>query len=241
MNAGLIEVNGGGLLSTTGMSNSGTIRVTAAALDVGVGARDFTNSGSIDLRSGAGLVFAPELTGLGLLDKTRAMIISGRNGGAWNGTGIQSATAQTSATSAVGYVSASSAVTWMGVPVRIGDILVRQTLLGDTNLDGNVDFTDLAKMAQYYNKPLTVSGASWWAAGDFNYDGQVDFLDLACLAQNYNTALTAAPIPGATPTFEQDLAAAFASVPEPAFLAPLLAAGGLALFGRRPRRRIGRT
>jgi fibronectin-binding autotransporter adhesin len=114
-------------------------------------------------------------------------------------------------------------------------VLVKKTLLGDANLDNAVDFLDLAMLAQNYNSNISAN-ADWWNRGDFNYDGSVDFLDLAAMAQNYNTMLPSAPIPGASASFEQDLAAAFAAVPEPSttMLITLLAACG---FARRSRRR----
>jgi hypothetical protein len=56
------------------------------------------------------------------------------------------------------------------------------------------------------------------------------------MAQNYNTALPSAPIPGASASFEHDLAAAFAAVPEPPFT--LLVAFATACgFARRPTRK----
>jgi len=85
---------------------------------------------------------------------------------------------------------------------------------GDANLDGVVDFNDLVKLAQSYN----TKGKSWFN-GDFTYDpeGTVDFNDLVQLAQNYNTTAPAG-VPGASVSFEADVARAFASVPEPASL-----------------------
>ncbi|MDB5323062.1 MAG: hypothetical protein JWN40_4693 [Phycisphaerales bacterium] len=83
--------------------------------------------------------------------------------------------------------------------------------LGDANLDGSVDFSDLGKLAQSYN----TSGKTW-LEGDFNYDGNVDFADLALLAQNYNQPVPSNPVAGAS--FEADMAKAFATVPEPVFL-----------------------
>jgi hypothetical protein len=57
------------------------------------------------------------------------------------------------------------------------------------------------------------------------------------LAQNYNLALPAEPIAGAPDGFEQDLEAAFASVPEPAMLATWIGLGaGLSSRTRRRRR-----
>jgi hypothetical protein len=82
--------------------------------------------------------------------------------------------------------------------------------LGDANIDGQVDFVDLGKLAQNYNS----SGKTWFE-GDFNYDGNVDFGDLAILAQNYNQPVPGAPI--GSQSFEADMAKAFAAVPEPTF------------------------
>jgi hypothetical protein len=63
----------------------------------------------------------------------------------------------------------------------------------------------------------------------------VDFNDLVKLAQNYNSKFADA-VPGATPEFAADVAAAFASVPEPGVG---LAVAGLGMF-LRERRRTGR-
>src|SRR6185295_7945004 len=95
-------------------------------------------------------------------------------------------------------------------------ILVRQTLAGDATLDGIVDSNDLVHLAQNYNTTVSTITDSWWYNGDFTYDGIVDFNDLVRLAQNYNTALPSEPVPGASVSFNADLAAAFAAVPEPA-------------------------
>lgn len=101
---------------------------------------------------------------------------------------------------------------------------------GDANLDGTVNFTDLLTLAKNYNK----SSMSWFD-GDFTYDGTVNFSDLLGLAKNYNK-----PVPGDLPAefsadFRADVAAAFASVPEPTGVA-LMGLGMLGLAGRRRRK-----
>jgi hypothetical protein len=64
-------------------------------------------------------------------------------------------------------------------------------LAGDLNLDGVVDFLDLAMMSQDYNKPVSTAALGdanlAWQQGDLNNDGVVDFNDMAIMAQNYNT------------------------------------------------------
>ncbi len=152
--------------------------------------------------------------------------------GKWTGPGIGSA--GIAAARSIGYAEASDALGAAGGGFGTASadgsaVLVRCTLAGDTNLDGTVDFVDLARLAQNYN---VTDGSRTWAGGDFNYDGTVDFIDLARLAQNYNTALPGEAIPGAPAEFASDLAAAFAAVPEPTMWVPL-AASLLLSRGRR--------
>jgi hypothetical protein len=105
------------------------------------------------------------------------------------------------------------------------------TLPGDANVDGSVNFNDLAALAQNYNN---TDGQRLWPHGDFTYDGNVDFNDLAALAQNYNVSTV--PTPGMfSPAFDAQWQGALeqaAIVPEPATLL-LFAGAGLLVPGRR--------
>jgi T5SS/PEP-CTERM-associated repeat protein len=139
--------------------------------------------------------------------EVRSQVVSGA---------ITSSTAAANPSRAVGYGESATILgpgggTFMGQTVDGTAVLVRTTLKGDTNLDGAVNFNDLARLAQNYN---IVDGNRLWDQGDFTYDGNVDFNDLAAMAQNYNTSLPAT-LPGSA-AFQDDLARAFAQVPEPA-------------------------
>jgi hypothetical protein len=92
-------------------------------------------------------------------------------------------------------------VNWAGPTARF----YRTATAGDADGDGNVNFNDLARLAQNYN----VSTGKAWVDGDFNGDGAVDFTDLAMMAQKYNTSAGGSAVAG--PTFQEALAAAFAS------------------------------
>lgn len=96
-------------------------------------------------------------------------------------------------------------------------------LEGDTDLDGDVDFTDFNNLANNYGTGTT------WGEGDFDGDGDVDFTDFNLLANNYGlSSALGASLGAAAPV---GAVAAVAAVPEPSSLAMLL--GGACLLGRR--------
>ena len=172
------------------------------------------------------------------ITSVRAALVSAYANGAWNGPGIDSV--GIAATRSLGYAEAADVLATPGgsfgaATVDGSAVLVRYTLSGDATLDGAVDFNDLVKLAQNYNTTLPATGSAWFR-GDFNYDGTVDFNDLVKLAQNYNAALPGEPIAGAPADFASDLAAAFATVPEPSALS--LVAAGVLLVARRRRQTV---
>jgi hypothetical protein len=238
------------------INSGGTAKVTAGLLRVGNGAGAaplaIATGGKLDLAANALAVdYAPgnETTAL---QTVRSQIISGYNAtptgghnGDWNGSGITSADAMANAAKAVGYAQAAEVFniagaqtgTFLGQTVDATTVLARDTFAGDTNLNGVVEFDDLVRLAQNYDQTVSTYTGSWWFHGDFTYDGIVDFNDLVKLAQNYNASLPSFPIPGATAEFDRDLAAAFASVPEPASLFATILMAALSRAPRRRRRR----
>jgi hypothetical protein len=121
---------------------------------------------------------------------------------------------------------------FFGATVDDTTTLIRATLLGDTDLSGVVDFTDLLAVAQNYDPAGT---GKEWVNGDSNYDGIVEFQDLLVVAQNYNlSALTSAQYQQLVDVAGVEFASAFASiVPEPTTLAAL---AGVTLLGLRRRK-----
>jgi T5SS/PEP-CTERM-associated repeat protein/autotransporter-associated beta strand protein len=124
--------------------------------------------------------------------------------------------------------------THAGAPLAPAQTITRVVLAGDANLDGTVDFFDIAQMLGYrYNTNQPAS----YTDGDLNYDGKVDFFDLTViLSGNYNTGQHFGPsIEAASPFAAGEIAA----VPEPAALGLLgIAATSLLVQRRRrPRRR----
>jgi hypothetical protein len=155
------------------------------------------------------------------LNSIRGLIQNGFNNGAWNGTaGISSTAAQIDSRLGVGYVNFPDP--------NFGSMTIKLTILGDTDLDGDVDFGDLLTLAQNYD----ATGATW-QQGDFDYNATVAFPDLLALAQNYGLALSvlesATLIDIGGQAFVADWTLAQSMVPEPgaAIVASLLACAGL--------------
>jgi autotransporter-associated beta strand protein len=245
-------------LHTLTIDPAGLAVVTGGTLKIGDGtlatpltlttATDTAAGSTMDLVDHA-LVVQPSADARSFtLDTVRSLIASAFDGGRWDGAGITSSTAKADPRRAIGYALASEVLAFpdtdstdfLGQPVNEVSTVARVTLSGDANLDGAVNFEDLVALAQNYNTtaPAAGSGQSGWVHGDFNYDGSIDFADLVKLAQNYNTDLNPAAqsITNAPPGFESDLAAAFASVPEPSGLAAIAIAGIARAVSRRRRR-----
>jgi hypothetical protein len=111
------------------------------------------------------------------LPTIHADLASGYNGGKWNGAGIISSSAAANPAYAIGYGDGS---TDTGTPAARGQILMQYTLVGDTNLDGTVNLTDMLALLNNYGQ----SGRDW-SQGSFNYNGSVNLTDLLEMLNNY--------------------------------------------------------
>lgn len=100
-------------------------------------------------------------------DDLETLLISGRNGGTWDGEVGFTTDRDINGIRSIGYSSAS------------GPTNVAWAAPGDTNLDSNIDILDIANIlsSQKYNSDEKAN----WIEGDFNYDGKLDALDVAAL------------------------------------------------------------
>ena len=188
--------------------------------------------------------FVIDYTGPSPLADVSDYVQSGYNDGDWDGAGIVSKAAQSTAGTAVGYaeaadvlgLSGNATALWNGHVVDATTLLVDHTRAGDASMNGSVGFEDLVRLAQNYGD---ASGDAIWSKGDFNYDGGVSFEDLVILAQNYGQSLPAAAIAGAPAGFDEDLARAMAQVPEPGGVGLIaLASCGVLTHRRRFTRKV---
>jgi hypothetical protein len=209
--ARIVKVNEGTLRVLPGASPDSTSRMNLL----------FVENGVFDLANTAAILDYPE-AGPSELSNMRLLASLGKIRASSPGNNL-----------VVGVAEASSfgASTLYGQPVDSSAILLLATFKGDSNLDRDVDFDDLLKLAQNYG-----STTASYEQGDTNYNNTVDFDDLLALAQNYGATFALTGSNGdSSPTgsFASDWALARSMVPEPTMLSMV---AGLALSSRRRRR-----
>lgn len=141
-------------------------------------------TGRLDLKNNALIVRT------GSFATIEGYVITGYNGGAWDGFGINSSTAAEDTThlTAVGVINNADAHLAEFHGVTLGsnvEILASYAYYGDANLDGDVNAADFALMGL----------GSGWYYGDFNYSGTVDAADYALYQASFD-ALHPVPEPG---------------------------------------------
>jgi hypothetical protein len=123
-----------------------------------------------------------------------SQIAQGKNGN-WTGQGIISsaAAADPSQFTTLGYLvnnngsgqaiygSATPLGLFDGISPAVTDLLIRDSYVGDANLDGIVDGSDYTRIDNGFHNHLT-----GWINGDFNYDGVVDGSDYTLIDNAYN-------------------------------------------------------
>jgi Glycoside hydrolase family 44 len=161
----------------------------------------------------------------------RSLLVSGFNGGNWQGTGITSSTAAGDAGRfTLGYADGGNAADHADTGVPAGDVEVEYTVAGDVNLSGGVDLSDLVIVASDFGQT-----GSDWAAGDVNYDGNVDLSDLVIVASNFGASLSSVSSANFSGSFAAEWQLALAevhgadvSVPEPGTAIALIACAAMA-------------
>ncbi len=145
--------------------------------------------------------------------------------GSTHAAGITTATLPSNMAVAVvdnGLLSPQKAI-FGGVGVDGNSVLVSAELLGDANIDGHVDLTDLSTVLNNFG-----STTNAWTSGNFDGAATIDLTDLSAVLNNFGaTNLNASEVAAGS-------SAVAAATPEPASLA--IAGVGAALLMMRRRR-----
>jgi autotransporter-associated beta strand protein len=224
------------------IGSGATVFVKNVGNSVAVSVGSLSVAGKFDLNNNSLVVHSSTLTAI------NALVKSGYNSGGWNGTtGIDSSAASANSLTALGVIvndngsgsplygsGGTLASTFSGASPTDGDVLVKYTYYGDTNLDGKVDGSDYSRidssfLSENFVNGLPTSPMSGWYNGDFNYDGVVNGSDYTLIDNAFNTQGAILADIVATPTAQ---IAGNSSVPEPASIA-ILGIPMLALLKRR--------
>jgi fibronectin-binding autotransporter adhesin len=243
---GAITIASGATIKLTTPSGTATSRGVLFTPSVSIASTAGAYSGKLDLASNDLVVTSSTIA------TVTAMVKQGYANGTWAGNGISSSAAASDSThlTALGTIindTGANNGNSTGTPLYTtldgadltnggtlnadGEILVKYTYYGDTNLDGAVDGSDYANIDNGYLNHLT-----GWYNGDFNYDGVVDGSDYTLIDNAFNQqgaslgSNPAALLASAT----AEISGSSSAVPEPASLS-LIAIGATALLGRRRR------
>ncbi|HEY7090323.1 MAG TPA: PEP-CTERM sorting domain-containing protein [Tepidisphaeraceae bacterium] len=210
----------------------------------------WTKSANID--ASGRIIF--DYTGPTIFSTIRSQILSGRNGGLWNGPGINSSATAATPLTGVGYGEASAVLgisgtqlgAFSGEAVDATAVLVRWTRVGDADLDGDADGVDIGTWATNFTGELGGTGTKLWTQGDWDYDGDADGVDAGLWAQAFTGELGGAGL-GSLVIDDPNIAPGAAAilrgmgvtvVPEPAATIGLLGVAAGALLRRARRRRV---
>jgi autotransporter-associated beta strand protein len=237
---GITQVDAGRLQLGTNLTTSPTVNINnGARLEIASPRGKVLNTRNLNISAGSTLDMndndaVVDYTGGSPFATIQSQIVSGYNGGAWNGTGITStAAANNNAVpgnhiTALGYGEALAVLgsfpgTFSGQTINDDAVLIRYTYSGDANMDGSVDTVDFNILASNFSQ-----SSKNWTDGDFNYDTVVDTVDFSLLASNFGQTLPAA-------SAASSLGSVGALVPEPGFAGLATIIGGM-LIARRRRR-----
>jgi len=154
LGSGVLEVRAGGRVTL----DAGAERVSVARLELSSGGTFDVANGSVLLTPGS-----YDLAGI------RGLILNARGNRSWSGPGITSTSIQPGTPFEVGYRA-----------LHDGSLVVGYSGVGDANMDGRVDDSDVTAVSSSGKYGSAVTDAAWWH-GDFNYDGFVNIKDLVSL------------------------------------------------------------
>jgi autotransporter-associated beta strand protein len=183
---GTLVIAAAGALPANGAVSiaNGTVQLASDTGGESLSALSITSSGILDIGNNHVVISDPG----GSIDAAiRAYLVAGYNSGHWNGTSAGGAI-QTSATTGtkygVGYADGADG----GISgITSGQLEIKYTLYGDTNLDGTVNSIDFGNLAANFGKSGKV-----WDQGDFDYNGAVNSVDFGLLAGNFGKSLGSA-------------------------------------------------
>lgn len=173
-NLAAVNISAGASVS---MAANGSRALVVNGLSVATG-------GTLDMKDNDLIVHATSATRDAVYADLYDWIVSGFNGGAWNGSGLTSTVARdnTNGDTALGIAKNVDLnyTTFANQAVNSDSILIKYTYYCDFDLDGDVDGDDEAALVSGFGKQN-----AYWVDGDTDYNNIVDGDDFAVLASNF--------------------------------------------------------
>ena len=201
--SGTLIVSGGSTvvgpmtLATVSLSGAGSLQIAPNSATSKVTTLTFAGStnawtGTHDLTNNKLIVEATTLTKSTVFSNLQNQVTYGHT----HTTGINDSTGPANMGLAVVDNAITNFATFGGVAADGNSILLSQELLGDANLDGSVDLTDLSTVLNDFG---TATPA--WTAGNFDGASTIDLTDLSDVLNNFGSSNPNAHIvPATTPT-----------------------------------------
>jgi autotransporter-associated beta strand protein len=203
-------------ITINALTIGGTVQIRTNGTATGTSkVSSLTLTGSLDLTNNALIVEATPLTKSTVISTLQSEVTAGVGGVS----GIFSSTLPANEAIAIvdNSLLATPKSTFNGQSVDATSIIVTPALIGDTNIDGHVDLSDLNVVLNNLGSTL-----SSWAQGNFDGAATINLTDLNDVLNHLGTTL---PTGGAVAT----------AVPEPASLGIIALAAGLLTVKRRRR------
>ncbi|HUO08283.1 MAG TPA: autotransporter-associated beta strand repeat-containing protein [Phycisphaerae bacterium] len=208
---GSLSIDGAGVAAIrAGGGNNGTSKISNLTIAGSTGAW----TADMSIADNKLIIEATAGTKASILSQTRDQVAFGKTHVA----GITTATLASNMGEAVVDNAIVGKSTFGGIAVDSSSVLVAPELLGDANIDGHVDLTDLSTVLNNFG---TMTPA--WTSGNFDGAATIDLTDLSAVLNNFGLS---------NPNATAAIGSVATAAPEPASLA-MLGVGAVVLVSRR--------
>ena len=171
-------------LSSIGINGTSQVVLSGADMVVKTSALNIAPGARLDLAGNGIVVQATAGTRAGVMSSIANWIVSGRNGGTWDGMGIGNSAHASAIRGLAAILNDGGAgvvrATLGAHAADVNSILIKETWLGDGDLSGQIDGDDYFRMDSGY-----LGGKLGYLWGDVNYDQAVNGRDYFALDRSF--------------------------------------------------------
>jgi hypothetical protein len=186
-NAAQLSFQGSPSLARLNLEDSSRAALTSGHNVLRLGQIEISPDARLDLQDGSLILEADEASRLAMLNLLTDRLRSARGNGDWSGPGILSSALDADRLYTLGIMlndSGGSPIKFVfnGQSVDANSILLGYARIGDTDLDGDIDSDDYARIDASFNSHLQNPA---YADGDFDYSGSVNSDDFFYIDRSF--------------------------------------------------------